>query len=102
MIFSHYNIFSIPRAAVFILFGIIASAFYTINAQQLSSRTMSQNMEKFLEYRTTDRDTAHIYAERIIADLDSTVVGEDVAILYDFMAEYNESVLHRYEKALDY
>lgn len=102
MIFSHYNIFSIPRAAVFILFGIIASAFYTINAQQLSSRTMSQNMEIFLEYRTTDRDTAHIYAERIIADLDSTVVGEDVAILYDFMAEYNESVLHRYEKALDY
>ena len=102
MIFNHYNIFSHTRAVILTLIGVVATVFFTVEAQQLSSRTMSLNMEKFLEHRTTQRDTAHKYAELIVADLDSTVVGEDVAILYDFMAEYNETTLHRYDKALNY
>lgn len=99
---SHYNIFSGTFAVIFTIICAFASTFFTSEAQQLSSKAMSNNMEKFLEYRTTNRDTAHIYAEQIIADLDSTIIGEDVAILYDFMAEYLESSLHRYDQALNY
>ncbi len=102
MEYSHYNIFFATRTVVLGIICVITLLLLTSEAQQLSSRTMSQNMEKFLEHRITDRDTAHKYAELIIADIDSTVVGENIAILYDFMAEYNETTLHLYDKALNY
>lgn len=102
MKYSHYNIFFATRTVVLGIICVITLPLLTTEAQQLSSRTMSQNMEKFLEHRITDRDTAHKYAELIIADIDSTVVGENIAILYDFMAEYNETTLHLYDKALNY
>lgn len=102
MKYSHYNIFFATRIVVLGIICVITLPLLTSEAQQLSSRTMSQNMEKFLEHRITDRDTAHKYAELIIADIDSTVVGENIAILYDFMAEYNETTLHLYDKALNY
>ena len=102
MKYSHYNIFFATRIVVLGIIYVITLPLLTSEAQQLSSRTMSQNMEKFLEHRITDRDTAHKYAELIIADIDSTVVGENIAILYDFMAEYNETTLHLYDKALNY
>ena len=44
-----------------------------------------------MEQRATDRDVAYKYAEQILADLDSTIVGEDVATLHDFMSEYYEN-----------
>lgn len=102
MKYSHYNIFFATRTVILGIICVITLPLLTTEAQQLSSRTMSQNMEKFLEHRITDRDTAHKYAELIIADIDSTVVGENIAILYDFMAEYNETTLHLYDKALNY
>lgn len=102
MKYSNYNIFFATRTVVWGIICVITLHLLRSEAQQLSSRTMSQNMEKFLEHRITDRDTAHKYAELIIADIDSTVVGENIAILYDFMAEYNETTLHLYDKALNY
>ena len=100
MKYSHYNIFFATRTVVLGIICVITLPLLTSEAQQLSSRTMSQNMEKFLEHRITDRDTAHKYAELIIADLDSTIVGEDVATLHDFMSEYYENTLYKFDKAL--
>ena len=56
----------------------------------------------FSNLRTTNRDSAYIFAERIISDLDSATLSPEVAMVYDFMSEYTESHLHQYRKALDY
>ena len=99
---TYYYIFSGIRLALFILFVAISSTIFIAHSQQFSSKTMAGNMEKFLQYRTTDRDTALHYAQIILADLDSTVIGENVAMLYDFMAQYNETILHHYTQSLQY
>lgn len=99
---THYNIFSMVRNIFFALFGITVTAFNTANAQQLSSKTLSQNMEHFLEHRTTDKEKAYEYANLVLADLDSTIIGENVGTLYDFMALYNETILHNYQQSLYY
>ncbi len=99
---KYYNIFSSIRNIFLVLIGILASAFNTIEAQQLSSKTLSQNMNKFLEHRTSNKDKAYEYANLVLADLDSTTIGENVATLYDFMALYNETILHDYKRSLDF
>ncbi|MBR3950880.1 MAG: hypothetical protein IKJ79_03090 [Bacteroidaceae bacterium] len=95
-----YNIFTHTRTVIFAIIWILSLVINTTDAQQFSSKTMAYNMEKFMEQRTTDRDIAYKYAEQILADLDSTVVGEDVATLHDFMSEYCENTLYKYDKAL--
>jgi tetratricopeptide (TPR) repeat protein len=72
------------------------------NAQPFASRQQRSDFEHFELLRTTNRDSAHQYAERIIADIDSLAVSMEVAMVYDFMAEYAEAKLHRYGLALDY
>lgn len=71
-------------------------------AQPLSSKTLNCNIEKFQQYRTVDRERAYDYASMVLADVDSTAVSEDIAMVCDFMSEYSESNLHRYNDALQY
>lgn len=71
-------------------------------AQQFSSRQQQQNFEMFCDLRTTNRDSAYIYAERIISDLDTATLSPEVAMVCDFMSEYAEGHLHQYRKALGY
>ncbi|MBR5822484.1 MAG: hypothetical protein IKY51_06530 [Alistipes sp.] len=56
----------------------------------------------FTSLRTINRDSAYLYAERIVSDLDSTALSMEVAMVYDFMSEYAEGHLHQYRSALDY
>ncbi|MBQ2980278.1 MAG: hypothetical protein IJE18_09250 [Bacteroidaceae bacterium] len=95
-----YNIFTHIRTAIFAIIWIVSLVINTTDAQQFSSKTMANNMEKFMKQRATDRDVAYKYAEQILADLDSTIVGEDVATLHDFMSEYYENTLYKFDKAL--
>ena len=98
----NYNIFSRVQNIFFALIGIIVTIYNTADAQQLSSKTLSQNMEYFLEHRTTNKEKAYEYANLVLADLDSTTIGENVATLFDFMALYNETILHDYKQSLNY
>lgn len=68
--------------------------------QQLSSRQQRNNFEQFEEHRSSNRDSAYYCANRIVSDIDSLTIGEDIAMVYDFMAEYSETRLHRYGDAL--
>ena len=86
--------------AIIALFSLCAVQ--DIEAQRFSSRQQQQDFEMFSNLRTANRDSAHIYAERIISDLDTTTINRDVAIVYDFMSEYAEGSLHQYRKALEY
>jgi len=95
-----YNIFTHMRTAIFAIIWIVSLVINTTDAQQFSSKTMANNMEKFMKQRATDRDVAYKYAEQILSDLDSTIVGEDVATLHDFMSEYYENTLYKFDKAL--
>lgn len=85
---------------VIVLFSVFTAQ--DIEAQQFSSRQQQQNFEMFSDLRTTNRDSAYIFAERIISDLDTTTLSTEVAMVYDFMSEYAEGHLHQYRKALDY
>ena len=102
MNFSYYYIFPTIRIVAFVLIRVVSTMFSATYAQQLSSKTLAQNMEKFLEYRTTNKETAYEYAQLVLADLDSTTIGENIATLYDFVALYNETTLHHYNTSLNY
>lgn len=103
MNFSHYNKFWYSRAilTIVILAVAISNPPYA-SAQQVGSITLKRNIEKFKEYRTTDRERALDYAKLILNDLDSTTMTLDAAMVYDFMAEYCEKKLFRYSEALGY
>ena len=73
-----------------------------VSAQVFSSRQQRSDFERFEQLRTTNRDSAYFYANRIASDVDSTVMSQEVAMIFDFMAEYSETRLHRYTKALEY
>lgn len=85
-----------------ILLIILSHSLYQLWAQPLSSRQQKSDFKQFERLRTTNRDSAYIYAERIANDIDSMAVGLDVAMIFDFMAEYSETSLHSYSRALGY
>ena len=87
-------------AIAIVLFVVCAGQ--DVVAQQFSSRQQQQNFEMFSDLRTKNRDSAYIFAERIVSDLDTTTLSPQVAMVYDFMSEYAEGHLHQYRKALDY
>lgn len=102
MRFSHIN-----NTYIFIgvLMGTILVSLHpyqSLLAQELSSRQQRSDFEHFEQLRTTNRDSAYYYANRIASDIDSTVMSQDIAMVFDFMAEYSETRLHRYTKALEY
>ena len=100
---NQYNKNRLLRLTIFTIIlllteGLIPQA----KAQQVGSITLNRNIEKFKEYRTTNRERALEYAQLIIDDLDSTTMTLDAAIVYDFMAEHSETKLFRYSEALNY
>lgn len=97
-----YNIFT-PHLRYFlgVVFAII-SLNSPAMAQRLTSKTLSHNIEKFKQYCYEDESRAYDYASKVVNDLDSTVVSDDAAMVYDFMAEYSEFRLHRYSDAQSY
>lgn len=97
-----YNIFRYAAIVRLTLFVVLFVTIQPLYAQPLASKTLSRNVEKFKQYRTSDRAKAFDYANLVVADLDSLAVSEDVAMVYDFLAEYNEATLHRYGDALNY
>ena len=103
MHFSKYNkkmaLCSIICAILFALLPLVTPQ---VSAQQFSSRKQKSDFEQFEKFRTINRDSAYVYAERLVNDVDSTTVGSNIAQLYDFMAEYHETSLHSYNKALSY
>lgn len=102
MILTRYNIFCIRRLPIFIVTLVFCLVVTPLYAQPLSSKTLNCNIEKFQQYRTVDRERAYDYASMVLADVDSTAVSEDIAMVCDFMSEYSESNLHRYNDALQY
>lgn len=102
MILTRYNIFCISRLQIFIVTLVFCLVVTPLYAQPLSSKTLNCNIEKFQQYRTVDRERAYDYASMVLADVDSTAVSEDIAMVCDFMSEYSESNLHRYSDALQY
>lgn len=102
MILTRYNIFCISRLLIFIVTLVFCLVVTPLYAQPLSSKTLNCNIEKFQQYRTVDRERAYDYASMVLADVDSTAVSEDIAMVCDFMSEYSESNLHRYNDALQY
>lgn len=102
MILTRYNIFCISRLHIFIVTLVFCLVVTPLYAQPLSSKTLNCNIEKFQQYRTVDRERAYDYASMVLADVDSTAVSEDIAMVCDFMSEYSESNLHRYNDALQY
>lgn len=103
MNFRYYNKFRLSKAVLtFVILAFIVAILPTVSAQQVGSITLKRNIEKFKEYRTTDRERALDYAKLILNDLDSTTMTLDAAMVYDFMAEYSEKQLFRYSEALGY
>ena len=103
MHFSKYNKISSTCSIICaILFIISSSLSFEASAQHLSSRQQQSDFEQFERLRGINRDSAYIYAKRLANDIDSTAVGTNVALIYDFMAEYSEATLHSYSKALGY
>lgn len=102
MTLRHYNIFSVNILKItFVILGLCLSI-APIYAEQVGSVTLNRNIEKFKQYRTTDRDRALDYATMVLADIDTTSVSEDIAMVFDFMSEYSEGTLHKYSEALQY
>lgn len=85
---------------VIALFSLLAPQ--NLGAQSFSSRQQQQDFDMFTSLRTVNRDSAYLYAERIVSDLDSVALSAEVAMVYDFMSEYAEGHLHQYRNALDY
>ncbi len=89
-------------SVVMVVLALLCPSVHRVSAQQFASRQQRSDFERFELLRSTNRDSAHQYAERIVNDVDSLVVSMEVAMVYDFMAEYAEMSLHRYSQALDY
>ena len=102
MALAQYNILRVRILHVLGVMLTISALTLPLSAQQLESKTLTRNIEKFKQYRTSDRMRAYDYASDVLADIDSTAVSEEIAMVCDFMAEYSESVLHKYADALIY
>lgn len=102
MNFSHYNNHYTLLGPILLVSLTLFCGGKQALAQQFSSRQQRSDFEHFEQLRTSNRDSAYYYAHRIAADADSTAVGSEIARVYDFMAEYSETSLHRYNEALGY
>lgn len=100
MILTQYNIFGARYLRILVVILSIFIGVSPLYAQVLGSKTLNRNIEKFKQYRTSDRARAYDYASLVLADVDSMAVSEDIAMVCDFMSEYSESTLHKYSDAL--
>ena len=87
---------------LFVALAVLVTNIQYVSALPFASRQQRSDFERFELLRSTNRDSARQYAERVINDIDSLAVSLEVAMVYDFMAEYAETTLHRYGQALEY
>lgn len=90
------------RSFVIVLFlALIHPLFGTEN--EALSHTLKMNLEKFEQYRKSDRQKALGYARLVAADLDTTTAtGLQVAAIYDFLSEESEFHTYHYREALNH
>ena len=98
----YYNKSTYKGGIVTLIFVLTAALTQPCVAQHFSSRQQHEDYERFVQLRDINRDSAHHYAERLVNDIDTLTTSIEVAMVYDFMAEYAETTLHRYGEALDY
>lgn len=103
MIFrEYYNKSTYYRVVIALFFALTTAIAQPCQAQYFSSRQQHEDYERFEQFHKLNRDSAHYYAKRLVNDIDTLATSMEVAMLYDFMAEYAETTLHSYSKSLEY
>lgn len=103
MIFrEYYNKSTYYRVVIALFFALTTAIAQPSQAQHFSSRQQLEDYERFEQFHKLNRDSAHYYAKRLVNDIDTLATSMEVAMLYDFMAEYTEATLHSYSKSLEY
>ena len=103
MIFrEYYNKSTYYRVVIALFFALTTAIAQPCQAQHFSSRQQLEDYERFEQFHKLNRDSAHYYAKRLVNDIDTLATSMEVAMLYDFMAEYTETTLHSYSKSLEY
>lgn len=69
---------------------------------EVATHALKMNLEKFEQYRQSDREKALGYAQLVVEALDSTASGVQVASIYRFLSENCEFHTYRYSEALDH
>lgn len=72
----------------------------TLRAEEELPEELLRDLEKFEQYRSSDREKALRYARRAEVQIDSTMLHAEVAAVYDFLADNSENHEFRYEDAL--
>ena len=103
MIFrEYYNKSTYYRVVIALFFALTTAIAQPCQAQHFSSRQQHEDYERFEQFHKLNRDSAYYYAKRLVNDIDTLATSMEVAMLYDFMAEYAETTLHSYSKSLEY
>lgn len=103
MIFrEYYNKSTYYRVVIALFFALTTAIAQPCQAQHFSSRQQHEDYECFEQFHKLNRDSAYYYAKRLVNDIDTLATSMEVAMLYDFMAEYTETTLHSYSKSLEY
>ena len=103
MIFrEYYNKSTYYRVVIALFFALTTAIAQPCQAQHFSSRQQLEDYECFEQFHKLNRDSAYYYAKRLVNDIDTLATSMEVAMLYDFMAEYTETTLHSYSKSLEY
>ena len=103
MIFrEYYNKSTYYRVVIALFFALTTAIAQPCQAQHFSSRQQLEDYERFEQFHKLNRDSAYYYANRLVNDIDTLATSMEVAMLYDFMAEYTETTLHSYSKSLEY
>lgn len=95
----HYNKLHVTRLLFLSLVTLLLG--YVVRAEETVLIDRARDYDMFLYYRTNDQERAVEYAELIAADEESSLNAEQVADVCDFLAEYCETTLHRYGRALE-
>lgn len=103
MIFrEYYNKSTYYRVVIALFFALTTAIAQPCQAQHFSSRQQYEDYERFEQFHKINRDSTYYYAKRLVNDIDTLATSMEVAMLYDFMAEYTETTLHSYSKSLEY
>lgn len=99
---EYYNKSTYYRVVIALFFALTTAIAQPCQAQHFSSRQQLEDYERFEQFHKLNRDSAYYYAKRLVNDIDTLATSMEVAMLYDFMAEYTETTLHSYSKSLEY
>lgn len=103
MIITQYNKMRYSITSILtLLFSILTPFSALADPQEIASKTIRQNIEKFEQYKDSDTDKALSYAFAVANDMDSNTTSLEAAHIYDFIAQHLEYSEHQYSKALEY